>query len=222
MTPHDVLTDPDVFPEPHTYRPERWLEASTTGRKLNRYFVPFGKGARQCPGMNLAHAEMFLTASTIISRFDWELYETSLDDVTCQHDFFVAVAKLDSKGRCAASESARGDGGLEKGSRRAEAGAYRHPYSTAWRSLPMAALERPSHGFYTGVERGRQEDKDCSMLNQASSSPAIAPKESLQRDATFRPPFAVLDDAKVCSLVDIIDSVEAICNLADRQKSRLP
>ncbi|KAG7135748.1 Cytochrome monooxygenase sdnE like protein [Verticillium longisporum] len=98
MTPHDVLTDPDVFPEPHTYRPERWLEAGTAGRKLDRYFVPFGKGARQCPGMNLAHAEMFLTASTIISRFDWELFETGLDDVTCQHDFFVAVAKLDSKG----------------------------------------------------------------------------------------------------------------------------
>lgn len=51
MTPHDVLTDPDVFPEPHTYRPERWLEAGTAGRKLDRYFVPFGKGARQCPGM---------------------------------------------------------------------------------------------------------------------------------------------------------------------------
>ncbi|EGY20442.1 trichodiene oxygenase [Verticillium dahliae VdLs.17] len=98
MTPHDVLTDPDVFPEPHTYRPERWLEAGTAGRKLDRYFVPFGKGARQCPGMNLAHAELFLTASTIISRFDWDLYETGLDDVTCQHDFFVAVGKLDSKG----------------------------------------------------------------------------------------------------------------------------
>ncbi|CRK25495.1 hypothetical protein BN1708_004036 [Verticillium longisporum] len=105
MTPHDVLTDPDVFPEPHTYRPERWLEAGTAGRKLDRYFVPFGKGARQCPGMNLAHAEMFLTASTIISRFDWELFETGLDDVTCQHDFFVAVAKLDSKGQRAAQRA---------------------------------------------------------------------------------------------------------------------
>jgi hypothetical protein len=41
---------------------------------------------------------MFLAASAIISRFDWDLYETDLEDVTCHHDFFVAVAKLESKG----------------------------------------------------------------------------------------------------------------------------
>jgi len=41
---------------------------------------------------------MYLAAATIIRRYDWEMYETTLDDVTCKHDFFVAVADLNTKG----------------------------------------------------------------------------------------------------------------------------
>lgn len=41
---------------------------------------------------------MYLTLATIVRRFDMELYETSVEDVTMVHDFFVAVPKLDSKG----------------------------------------------------------------------------------------------------------------------------
>jgi hypothetical protein len=47
---------------------------------------------------SLAYAEMYLTLATIVRRFDMELYETSIEDVTMVHDFFVAVPKLDSKG----------------------------------------------------------------------------------------------------------------------------
>ena len=47
---------------------------------------------------SLAHAEMYLSMAAILRRFDWELYETDLDDVVCKHDFFVAVASLESKG----------------------------------------------------------------------------------------------------------------------------
>jgi len=47
---------------------------------------------------SLAYAEMYLAAATIIRRYDWEMYETTLDDVTCKHDFFVAVADLNTKG----------------------------------------------------------------------------------------------------------------------------
>jgi hypothetical protein len=41
---------------------------------------------------------MYLALAAIAHRFDWEMFETGLDDVICYHDFFVAVANLESKG----------------------------------------------------------------------------------------------------------------------------
>ncbi|KAK3997029.1 hypothetical protein QBC44DRAFT_316060 [Cladorrhinum sp. PSN332] len=48
--------------------------------------------------MNLAYSELYLTIATIVRRFDWEMYETTLEDIVCKHDFMVPVANLSSKG----------------------------------------------------------------------------------------------------------------------------
>jgi hypothetical protein len=45
-------TDPVVFPEPHTFPPERWAEASSEQKQqMRKHFAPFSKGSRQCIGM---------------------------------------------------------------------------------------------------------------------------------------------------------------------------
>ncbi|EXJ78793.1 hypothetical protein A1O1_09195 [Capronia coronata CBS 617.96] len=101
MTNALVLMNPDLFPEPERFKPERWLDTgsgSGSGRSLEKYQVAFSKGSRQCLGMNLAYAEMFLTMATLWSRFDFELYETTLDDVLWKHDFFTAFPEDASKG----------------------------------------------------------------------------------------------------------------------------
>ncbi|KAK2013577.1 cytochrome P450 [Colletotrichum eremochloae] len=98
QSPYFVLMHPSVFPEPQKFRPERWIEAEEQSKRLDRYLVSFGKGSRQCLGINLAYAELYITMATIVRRFDWEMFETTTDDVVCKHDFFVAVADLDSKG----------------------------------------------------------------------------------------------------------------------------
>ena len=41
---------------------------------------------------------MNLATAAVIRRFDWEMYETTLDDVTAKHDFFVAVGRLHGQG----------------------------------------------------------------------------------------------------------------------------
>lgn len=41
---------------------------------------------------------MSLTLATLVRRFDMELFETTIEDVTMVHDFFVAIPRLDSKG----------------------------------------------------------------------------------------------------------------------------
>uniref|UniRef100_A0A0D2YE54 Trichodiene oxygenase n=1 Tax=Fusarium oxysporum (strain Fo5176) TaxID=660025 RepID=A0A0D2YE54_FUSOF len=54
------------------------------------------EGSRQCIGMNLAYAELYLTVATIFSRFDLELVGTTKRDVEIAHDFFVArLCELD-------------------------------------------------------------------------------------------------------------------------------
>ncbi|KAK4466005.1 benzoate 4-monooxygenase [Cladorrhinum samala] len=96
QTPYLILTDASVFPEPEKFRPERWIEA---GKELNKYFIAFNRGSRQCLGMNLAYAKLYLTIATIVRRFDWEMYETTLErDVVCNHGFMLAAPSLDSKG----------------------------------------------------------------------------------------------------------------------------
>ncbi|KIX07822.1 uncharacterized protein Z518_02476 [Rhinocladiella mackenziei CBS 650.93] len=95
MTNSLVSMHPDIFPEPETFKPERWLD---DGRSLERYQVAFSKGSRQCLGINLAYAEMFLTLATLWSRFDFALFETTLDDVLMKHDFFTAFPGDESKG----------------------------------------------------------------------------------------------------------------------------
>lgn len=47
MTAVDVLMNPQMYPEPQKFRPERWAD----NPDLEKYFVPFAKGSRQCLGL---------------------------------------------------------------------------------------------------------------------------------------------------------------------------
>ncbi len=87
--------NPEKFPDPHTFRPERWLGG---GDRLEKYLVNFSKGTRQCLGMNLAYAEIYLTLAAVFRRFEFELFETTREDVEVYHDFFNPQPKLGSKG----------------------------------------------------------------------------------------------------------------------------
>ncbi|PLN80209.1 cytochrome P450 [Aspergillus taichungensis] len=110
MTSVFVHNDPAIFPEPTEFRPERWLEASKEGINLSRYLVSFTKGSRQCVGINLAYAELYICVSSIFRRYSGtkeddsgkegilNLFETSNDDVDIAADMFLPVVKKESKG----------------------------------------------------------------------------------------------------------------------------
>jgi len=51
------------------------------------------------PLFSLAYAELYLTTAAVVRRFDWEMYETKLEDIVLHSDFFVGVGASDVYGK---------------------------------------------------------------------------------------------------------------------------
>lgn len=53
MSVPDIHESPDIFPEPKTFLPERWLteDGTKVSNELDRWLCSFSKGTRQCLGI---------------------------------------------------------------------------------------------------------------------------------------------------------------------------
>lgn len=58
----------DLYPQPHEFRPERFIEDEAPSYS----WLPFGGGIRRCIGAALAQAEMAEVIRTVVSRVDLE------------------------------------------------------------------------------------------------------------------------------------------------------
>ena len=99
MSSISMHDDQSIFPEPRKFDPQRWIGPERDIRQ--KYLFNFGRGARQCVGMNLAEAEMHMTLAAVFRRVGrlMELYDTERErDVDVKHDFFVTNPSLDSRG----------------------------------------------------------------------------------------------------------------------------
>ncbi|KAK7037589.1 hypothetical protein VNI00_011081 [Paramarasmius palmivorus] len=61
-----VHMNPDIFPDPARFYPERWLEDKD--HTLDRFLVSFGKGPRSCLGINLAWCELYLILGNVFRK----------------------------------------------------------------------------------------------------------------------------------------------------------
>ncbi|KAJ5980223.1 hypothetical protein N7481_007521 [Penicillium waksmanii] len=62
--------DPEVYPEPRVFRPERYIPSEGHDVALDPAEVSFGFGRRVCPGRQIADASLFLTIANTLAVFD--------------------------------------------------------------------------------------------------------------------------------------------------------
>jgi cytochrome P450 len=66
--------DPQLYPHPERFDPDRWREDSAGRRTLPKFaYLPFGAGPRVCVGASLALTESALVLATLMQRFRFTL-----------------------------------------------------------------------------------------------------------------------------------------------------
>ncbi|XXG76071.1 hypothetical protein AAC387_Pa08g0500 [Persea americana] len=65
--------DPNVWKDPLTFSPERFLNSSVDYKGKDFELAPFGAGRRMCPGLPLASRVIKLILASLIHTFDWSL-----------------------------------------------------------------------------------------------------------------------------------------------------
>ena len=108
MTIPLVHLNEDIFPDPRSFHPERWVDEKNG--HLDRYLCSFSRGPRNCLGINLAWAELYIGLGTLFRRFGtpeargpadigcMELFDTDVSDVEMIADGLFPLVKAGSKG----------------------------------------------------------------------------------------------------------------------------
>ena len=69
----EVMHDPEHFPNPMEFNPERYLTTNVDGAMKftpHPHIVPFGIGKRRCLGENLARTTLFKFFTTVIQKYE--------------------------------------------------------------------------------------------------------------------------------------------------------
>jgi cytochrome P450 family 135 len=75
-----IHSDPELYPEPKEFRPERFLEADPKGMEGGAW-IPFGGGIRRCLGASLAQYELAVVIRTVLEEAELELVDEADEPV---------------------------------------------------------------------------------------------------------------------------------------------
>lgn len=87
--------DENVWEDPESFRPERFLNGEVDFKGQHFELIPFGSGRRICPGLPLAYRIVHLMLGSLINSFEWKLpvgMEPSGVDLTERFGVTVTMA----------------------------------------------------------------------------------------------------------------------------------
>ncbi|XP_018422304.1 PREDICTED: 24-hydroxycholesterol 7-alpha-hydroxylase isoform X2 [Nanorana parkeri] len=76
LSPYWVHREPKCFPEPETFKPERWTEATLEKNVFLAGFIAFGGGKYQCPGRWFALMEIHMLVVLFLYKYEFQLLDS--------------------------------------------------------------------------------------------------------------------------------------------------
>ncbi|KAH7329668.1 cytochrome P450 [Stachybotrys elegans] len=86
--------NPEYFPDPFVFKPERWLVDAAEVKRMNEAFVPFSVGIRACAGKAMAYLEASLVMAKTLWYFDFESPETAARGPETEFLLFDTVTSI--------------------------------------------------------------------------------------------------------------------------------
>jgi cytochrome P450 len=93
MQAYTTHRNPDVFPIPESFDPNRWIPKEKVTDEMNELFMPFSKGSRACLGINIAYMELKVATAAILSKYQVEIAPDMQPDDMDQRDHFLIFPK---------------------------------------------------------------------------------------------------------------------------------
>lgn len=85
--------DPEVFPNPDAFLPDRWIDIKNYRSDTKILFMPFSSGPRACLGKSLAMIELSLITATLVRSFQVKPSPATTADSMSMKDHFLVLPK---------------------------------------------------------------------------------------------------------------------------------
>ena len=90
IAPYVLHHNPEIFPEPFEFHPERWLDSRGT-KQMERDLIPFSTGSRACIAKTLATHVLFVATSAIVESRVLEGARTCSENIELEEYFNVQI-----------------------------------------------------------------------------------------------------------------------------------
>ncbi|MCY1011548.1 cytochrome P450 [Nannocystis pusilla] len=77
---HELHRQPDVWPDPNRFDPDRFAPGAAQARQKTAY-MPFGAGHRICIGIHFALLELVIALAAVARRYSWRLVTPEVPSV---------------------------------------------------------------------------------------------------------------------------------------------